>query len=164
MEKAKKKSQRNENKIIITLARRKPKSSCNRLHKRMLTRKNWRGAVAAAKKTKKTKEVKSFVKTKSQVEKKIAALTNKFKLISQQVYLTWLSLVRSPPPPPLLPLPLRGQNKEEGEGPYVSTLFGTTFAYISKSIGNNSNNNHFASSTSVNNDINHFLKTQFDTL
>lgn len=38
-----KKSQRNENKIIITLARRKPKSSCNRLHKRMLTRKNWEG-------------------------------------------------------------------------------------------------------------------------
>lgn len=112
-------------------------------------------------------EVESFVKTKSQVEKKIAALTNKFKLISQQVYLTWLSLVRSlppPPPPRLLPLPLRGQNKEEGEGPYVSTLFGTTFAYISKSIGNNSNNNNFASSTSVNNDINHFLKAQFDTL
>lgn len=131
----------------------------------MLTRKNrevGRGA-EAEEEAKKKMEVESFVKTKSQVEKKIAALTNKFKLISQQVYLTWLSLVRSLPPP-LLPLPLRGQNKEEGEGPYVSTLFGTTFAYISKSIGNNSNNNNFASSTSVNNDINHFLKAQFDTL
>lgn len=135
----------------------------------MLTRKNEKegGGGSEEEEAKKKMEVESFVKTKSQVEKKIAALTNKFKLISQQVYLTWLSLVRSlppPPPPRLLPLPLRGQNKEEGKGPYVSTLFGTTFAYISKRIGNNSNNNNFASSTSVNNDINHFLKAQFDTL
>lgn len=134
----------------------------------MLTRKNEKegGGGSEEEEAKKKMEVESFVKTKSQVEKKIAALTNKFKLISQQVYLTWLSLVRSlpPPPPRLLALPLRGQNKEEGKGPYVSTLFGTTFAYISKSIGNNSNNNNFASSTSVNNDINHFLKAQFDTL
>lgn len=61
-------------------------------------------------------EVESFVKTKSQVEKKIAALTNKFKLISQQVYLTWLSLVRSLPPLPFYPFHWGAKTKKKARG------------------------------------------------